>query len=104
MTNDEFLFVIEQFNNGQINISNAEMDAFLYKKKWYPITLFVKQIHPSINNHESIKKLVTIIPYLRIKTSVNFIGSYNRPIPLTIPETIEETKLALERLNDLYIE
>jgi hypothetical protein len=105
MTQNQFQNLISQFDRGLIEISNQRnTTAFLYDKKWYPARKFVTQAYPNITTQKAINYLLQLIPYLRIKNDVNFIGSHNFPIPLTTYETIEETRLVLEKLNELYRE
>jgi hypothetical protein len=105
MTLNQFQNIASQFDQGLISIPNQRnTTAFLHNKKWYPARAFVEQVHQGITTQKAINFLHHLIPYLRIKNDVNFIGSHNFPIPLTIPETIEETKLALARLNELFID
>jgi hypothetical protein len=101
MTFTEFIRTKELFDNGSMdNIRNADLDAFLFENKWYPVRQFVAFIHQGINNQEAIKKLVLLIPYLRIKENVDFRGS-NLPISITPEEKLVETRYALLRVNDL---
>jgi hypothetical protein len=101
MTFTEFIRTKELFDNGSMeSIRNADLDAFLFENKWYPVRQFVAFIHQGINNQEAIKKLVLLIPYLRIKENVDFRGS-NLPISITPEEKLVETRYALLRVNDL---
>ena len=76
MTFTEFIRTKELFDNGSMeSIRNADLDAFLFENKWYPVRQFVASIHQGVNNQEAIKKLVLLIPYLRIKENVDFRGS-----------------------------
>jgi len=105
MTQNQFHRIKNQFDQGQVDISNQRnTTAFLYNKKWYPARKFTSQVHPNITTQEAIKYLLLLMPYLRIKKDVNFIGSNNFPIPLTTQETIDEARLVLEKLNELYRE
>ncbi|MEI7584535.1 MAG: hypothetical protein WCJ44_17790 [Runella sp.] len=72
MTNPEFLHVKALFDQGLINIQNAELDAFLYDNKWYPLRLFVNQVHNNVTNHYAIKILVLLIPYIKNKRKCSF--------------------------------
>ena len=101
MTFTEFIRTKELFDNGSMeSIRNADLDAFLFENKWYPVRQFVASIHQGVNNQEAIKKLVLLIPYLRIKENVDFRGS-NLPISLTPEEKLVETRYAMLRVNDL---
>ena len=100
----EFQQIKLQFDEGMVRIINRRSTkAFLHEKKWYPAKLFVAQLHPDINAHESINILTNIFPYLRFE-QINFIGSNNLPIPITLSETMNETRLLLEKLNELYLD
>jgi len=101
MTFTEFIRTKELFDNGSMeSIRNADLDAFLFENKWYPVRQFVAFIHQGVTNQEAIKKLVLLIPYLRIKENVDFRGS-NLPISITPEEKLVETRYALLRVNDL---
>jgi hypothetical protein len=101
MTFTEFIRTKELFDNGSMeSIRNADLDAFLFENKWYPVRQFVASIHQGVNNQEAIKKLVLLIPYLRIKENVDFRGS-NLPISITLEEKLVETRYAILRVNDL---
>jgi hypothetical protein len=101
MTFTEFIRTKELFDNGSMEgIRNADLDAFLFENKWYPVRQFVASIYQGVNNQEAIKKLVLLIPYLRIKENVDFRGS-NLPISLTLEEKLVETRYAMLRVNDL---
>jgi len=101
MTFTEFIRTKELFDNGSMdNIRNADLDAFLFENKWYPVRQFVASIHQGVNNQEAIKKLVLLIPYLRIKENVDFRGS-NLPISITPEEKLVEARYAMIRVNDL---
>jgi hypothetical protein len=101
MTLQEFQFVKTQFDNGNIQIQNADLDAFLFDNKWYPIRSFVNQVHPETNNHLAIKTITLLIPYIRIKENVGFQGCNNLPIPINQHEKLEELRVAMARVSDL---
>lgn len=100
MTQKEFLHVKNLFDQGSIPIQNANLDAFLFDNKWYPLRSFVNKVD-NRNNHRSIKDLVLLIPFLRIKEDVSFHGSNNFPIGITNEEKIKELKLVMDRINNI---
>jgi len=101
MTFQEFLNVKAQFDQGLININNAYMDAFLFDNKWYPVHLFVNQVHQQVNNPSSIKILTLVIPYLRFKEDVSFHGCNNLPVQIGLNEKMEELNLVMARVNNM---
>jgi hypothetical protein len=56
MTFTEFIRTKELFDNGSMeSIRNADLDAFLFENKWYPVRQFVASIHQGVTNQEAIK-------------------------------------------------
>lgn len=102
MNYQEFLNTISVFDLGNASFNEGNsIDAFLFNNKWYPARAFVNYANGvnDINNHTAIKQLTTLIPYLRIKEAVNFIGSNQMPIPLARIERAMENKL----VNQIYL-
>ena len=103
MNYNQFLQTIDEFNQGDGQFNHGtSIDAFLFNNKWYPVKAFVNQaLTDNSTTHEAIKKVVSLIPYIRIKEDVDFSNSNNLPISLTDQEKMEELRILVQRMNDL---